>query len=266
MRGFLFMADGYNTSYNYSAPNGSGNLQGYNPDYTSIFGNQNKNSQNFNQGQSDQVGAFGGAMQSAVNALPTYQQLNEQNNQKYNVEPLMQNATNLNNRMLRLPSENYAMTQGSDTNSGQLDQMTGVQQFRLAPLAQNATAQAQQAQTLSNQATGYGIQNENFQISPFTTTAPMVQSILASAASNFGAQQQAELQALTAKMQSGVTLTTDERDNLNRLQTAQIAYNQAVDVANITGNYAANKFISLQPGYQSVNTQTGAAYTNKYKG
>ncbi len=250
----------YNTGYNYSAPQGGGNIQGFNPDLTNTFGTQNQNAQGFNQNQANTVNAFQGAMQSSVNALPTYQALNQANNAAYNVQPLMQNATNLNNEMLRLPSENYNMTAGSDTNQGQLDQMTGVQQFRLQPLAQNATAQAQQAQNLSNQATGYGIQNENFQISPYTTAAPMVQSTLASAASNFGAQQQAELQALTDKMNQGVTLTTDERDNLNRLQVAQTNYNSAVATANITAN-AALKYQNLAPGATLYNTTTTGHYT-----
>lgn len=249
------------SNYNYSAPQGgNGGLKGNNPNFSDVFGQQNQNSQNFNQSQQNQAGGFQSAYNAAAQALPSYQALNEQNNRQYNVQPLMQNATNLNNRLLRLPSENFGLTQGSDTNQAQLDQMTGVQQFRLQPLAQNATAQAQQAQTLSNQATGYGVQNEAQLLSPYANTVPLVQSTLASAANNFGAQQQAELAALTAKMQSGVALTQTEQNNLNALQMAQIGYNQAVDVANATGNQA-NKYQNLPAGNTLYNTQTNAHYT-----
>ncbi len=254
------------TKYNYNAPNGSGNIQGYNPDYTNTFSTQNQNSQNFNQGQANQVGAFQGAYQGAVNALPTYQQLNQQANDQYNVPALANKATQLNNTVLQIPQTYSQATQGSDTNNNQLMQLIGQKQWELSPLAQAATNSAQTAQGLANTSVGYGVQNEAQQLSPYSNTVGLVQSQLASAAANFGAQQQAELAALTAKMNAGVTLTTDERDNLNRLQTAQTAYNQAVDVANITANYAGNKFVGVAPGNQVVNTQNGKPYTNTYRG
>jgi hypothetical protein len=247
-------------NYTYNAPQTGGDIKGFNPDYSSIFGTQNANQQSFTGNQLGNVSAFQGAHQAAVNALPTYQELNQQNNARYNVQPLAEHATNLNNQILRLPSENYGMTQGSDTSQGQLDQMTGVQQFRLAPLAQSATAEAQTAQNLSNQATGYGIQNEAFQTSPYTTAAPMVQNVLASAATNFGQAQADQLKVLQDKVDQGVTLTKTEMDNLTTLKAAQTLYNQNVDVANITGNYATNKYVTLQPSYTSLNTQTGKPY------
>lgn len=266
-------------SYNYNAPNitpssvggqtvnGVNNVGGYQmPDYTSIASTNNQNSQNFNQGQQNQIGAFQGAFQSAVNALPTYQQLNQANNQQYNVEPLMQNATNLNNELLRIPSENYAMTQGSDTNQGQLDQMTGVQQFRLQPLAQNATAQAQQAQTLSNQATGYGIQNEAFQTSPYSTVAPLIQNQLATAAANFTQTQSDQLQALEQAVQSGAQLSANQLTQLTSLQNAKTAYDQAVAVANIGQQTAlkqqqlTNQYQNIPAGNTLINTFNGGTY------
>jgi hypothetical protein len=262
------MAVSGNGTYDYTAPNinassvsgktvnGVDNVGGYQmPDYTSIAKTNNTNAQNFSTGQSNQVGAFQGAMQSAVNALPTYQQLNEANNQQYNVQPLMQNATNLNNQLLRLPSENYGMTQGSDTNQAQLDQMTGVQQFRLQPLAQNATAQAQQAQTLSNQATGYGVQNENFQISPYTTAAPMVQSQMASAATGFYQAQSDQLTALEQAVQSGAQLSGQQLAQLTSLQNQKTAYDQAVATSKIT-----NQNQQLAAGTTYYNPTTGQYY------
>ncbi len=261
-----------NASYNYNQPNINGqnisgqningqNVGGYNmPNYTQVGQTNNQNSQNFNQSQQNQIGAFQGAMQSSVNALPTYEQLNQQNNARYNVDPLMSNATNLNNQLLRIPSENYAMTQGSDTNQGQLDQMSGVQQFRLQPLAQNATAQAQQAQNLSNQATGYGVQNEAFQISPYTTAAPLVQNQMTAAASNFTQQQSDQLAALTAQMNAGVSLSKDQMDQMSALQQAKYVYDAAIATANATQNaaiYGANKLQNVQPGSIMYNPANG---------
>ncbi len=244
----------YDTNYNYSTPTPSGtsSINGYtSPNFGNFNTGQNQNLQNFSQGQANQIGAFQGAYNSAVQALPTYQALNQANNQQYNVQPLMQNATNLNNQVLRLPSENFGLTQGSDTSQGQLDQMNNVQLSRLEPLAQNATAQAQQAQTLSNQATGYGIQNEAFQTSPYSNTVPLLQSQMASAASGFNQQSANELAALQAAVTSGTTLTVDQQDNLNKLQQAKEAYDQAVATANITAN-SANYVAGLNNQYQNI--------------
>jgi hypothetical protein len=240
------------------------------PDLNAYSQNQNANSQNFNQAMNGQVGAFTGAYNAAAQALPTYQQLNERNNQQYNVEPLMQNATNLNNELLRIPSENYGMTQGSDTNQGQLDQMTGVQQFRLQPLAQNATAQAQQAQTLSNQATGYGVQNEAQLLSPYANTVPLQQGLLSGSYANFTQQQSDQLNALTQLAQSGATLSADQLNQLSALQQAKLQADATIQAANIQaanaqkvaqiqGNYVGNKYQVLNPAQTLVNTYTGAS-------
>lgn len=252
---------GNNTAYNYNAPNGTGDIKGYNPDYTQTFGTQNQNAQNFNQNQANQVGAFQGSYNAAAQALPTFQQLNQQANQQYNVPNLQNTATQLNNQVLQIPQTYSQATQGSDTNNNQLMQLIGQKQWELSPLAQAATNSAQTAQGLANTSVGYGVQNEQQLLSPYANTAPLVQSQLASAASNFGAQQQAELAALTAKMQSGVALTQTEQNNLNALQIAQQGYQNAIQVANITGQYAlantiqGQKYISQgQPGSNLINT------------
>ena len=259
-------------NYDYNAPSinassvGSQNVNGQNvggyqmPDYTGIAKTNNANSQLFNAGQQGTIGAFQGAQQAAVNALPTYQQLSDTNNARYNVPGLMQNSTNLNNQMLRLPSENYGMTQGSDTNQAQLDQMTGVQQFRLSPQANAAAANANTALTLSNQATGYGIQNEAFQTSPYTTAAPMVQSALASAATNFTQAQSDELNALVSAVNAGTQLSGTQMAQLASLQNAKYVYDAAVNTANATQNVAktnANVLQNVQPGSIMYNPATG---------
>lgn len=249
------------TAYNYSAPQGGGgDIKGNNPNFTDVAQTQNNNSQNFNQSQANQVGQFQGNYNAAAQALPTYQALNQQANQQYNVQPLMQNATNLNNRVLRLPSENYNLTAGSDTNQAQLDQMTGVQQFRLQPLAQNATAQAQQAQTLANQQVGYGVQNEAQMLSPYANTAPLVQSQMASAATNFGTQQANELAALRDKMAQGVSLTNTELQQKTALEAAQLNYNAAVNTAQASvdaANATNNRMQNISSGSYMYNPATG---------
>lgn len=243
-----------NTSYNYTSPGGNGDLKGFNPQLGDVFNTQNQNQQNFNQSQQNQASGFQDAYNAAAQALPSYQTLQNNANQQYNVQPLAQNATNLNNQLLRLPSENFGLTQGSDTNQAQLDQMTGVQQFRLQPLAQNATAQAQTAQGLANTMVNAGVNNEQQLLSPYANTASLEQGVLGSAASNFGAQQQAELQALTAKQNSGQALTQTDLNNLNNLQLAQIQGQYT-----IANTAQGQKFINAPQNNSIYNTQTGAA-------
>lgn len=242
------------TQYNYQTPGGGGAVKGYNPDFSSVFATQNQNQQNFNQGQANQNDQFRNSYNAAAQALPSYQQLNNQNNAQYNVQSLAQNAANLTNQQLRLPSENFGLTQGSDTNQAQLDQMTGVQQFRLAPTVAAANNNAQVAQGLSQQATNAGIQNEAQLLSPYANTVGLQQAQTQGAYSNFGAQQQGELTALIAKMNSGVALTQTEQNNLNALQLAKI--NGQYAIANTA---QSQKYIPLGQNQALYNSQTGAA-------
>jgi hypothetical protein len=259
MGGFLLekiMAASGNGTYDYSTPASGGDIKGYNPDYSSIFGTQNANSQNFNTAQNNQVGNFTGAYNAAAQAMPSYQSLLNNANSQYNVQPLAENAANLTNQVLRLPSENYGMTQGSDTNQAQLDQMTGVQQFRLQPLATAATNNAQVAQGLANNMVNYGVQNETQMLSPYANTVPLQQALTTGAYTNFTSQQSDQLAALNAKLAQGVQLTTTEMNNLNALQVAKTNAD-----ALVAAQQAANQYKLVSPSQGIWNAQTGTAST-----
>lgn len=257
----------YNSKYSYSAPpGGGGDIKGNNPNFSDVFGSQNTNAQNFNQSQQNQVGAFTGAYNAAARALPTYQTLLNNANKQYNVQPLAQNAANLQNTLLEVPKNYSDLTKGSDTNSAQLQNLIGQRQWELAPVAEAAQNSANVAQGLANTSVGYGVQNEAQQLSPYTNTVPLLTSTLAGASSNFGAQQQAELQALTDKLNQGVILTNAEQQRLNDLKIAEEGYNNALAVANTTGNYAlnqqrlANLFQNVGAGNTLINTSNGSIF------
>jgi hypothetical protein len=147
------------------------------------------------------------------------------------------------------------MTQGSDTNQAQVDQMTGVQQFRLQPLATAATNNAQVAQGLANNMVNYGVQNEAQLLSPYANTVSLQQALTQGAYANFTQQQSDQLNALTAKMNAGVTLTKDEQDNLNALQVAK-----ANNDATIAAQKIAFQNQQLAAGTTYYNPTTGQYY------
>ena len=267
----------YSNNYNYSQPNingsnvspisiGGQNTGGYNmPDYSSLAKTQNQNSQNFFNGQLGTVGAFQGAQQAAVNALPTFQQLNQQANDQYNVPNLQNTATQLNNTVLQIPKTYSDLTTGSDTNATQLQSLIGQKQWELDPLAQAATNSAQTAQGLANTSVGYGVQNEAQQLSPFTTAAPLVQNTLASQATGFTQSQADQLAALNTQVQAGVTLSGDQMAQLSALQQAKYQYDGAVAAANATVNAAKaySQYHPVSAGQSLYNAATNT-YTPTY--
>ncbi len=241
-------------NYNYSAPNTSGDIKGYNPDYSSIFGTQNQNSQNFNQGQNNQVAGFTSNYNAAAQALPTFQQLNQQANQQYNVPALQNKATQLNNTVLQIPQTYSQATQGSDTNNNQLMQLIGQKQWELDPLAQAATNSAQTAQGLANTSVGYGVQNEAQLLSPYANTVPLQQALTSGAYTNFTQSQSDQLKALQDKVDQGVTLTKTEMDNLNALKVQQ-AQNQGL----LAAAQANNQYKLISPSQGVYNAATNQA-------
>ncbi len=262
----------YNTGYNYNQPNinasnvagqtinGQQNVGGYNmPDLTGISATQNQNSQNFNQSQANQVAAFQGANQAAVNALPTFQQLNQQANQQYNVPNLANTATQLNNTVLQIPQTYSQATQGSDTNNNQLMQLIGQKQWELDPLAQAATNSAQTAQGLANTSVGYGVQNEAQQLSPYANAAPLLQNQMASAATNFTQDQANQLSTLQALVASGAQLSANQATQLASLENSKRTYDAAVATANAT--VAASKNYAIPQGGVAYNGSSNTAYS-----
>lgn len=266
--GFFIIMNPSGNQYSYTAPNvnasnvpgqtvnGVSGVGGYTmPDYSSIAKTNNANSQAFNQGQQNQITGFQGAYQSAVNALPTYQQLNQQANDQYNVPTLAANANSLNNTVLQIPRTYSQATQGTDTNNNQLMQLIGQKQWELAPLAQAATNSAQTAQGLANTSVGYGIQNEAQQLSPFANTIPLQNTQLSNAGANFTQQQSDQLQALELAVQQGVSLSGAQLQQLASLQNAKTTADAAISAAKIA---AQNQ--NIPAGNTYYNPTTGQYY------
>jgi hypothetical protein len=264
------MADSnpYATNYNYSSPNinassvggqtvnGQSNVGGYQmPDYTSIANGQNKNSQNFNNAQYGTIGAFQGANQAAVNALPTYQKLQNDANTQYNVQPLAQKANDLNNTVLQIPQTYSQATQGSDTNNNQLMQLIGQKQWELDPLAQASTNSAQTAQGLANTMVQAGVNNEQQQLSPFANSAGLVNSAISGGYANFTADQANQLAALEAAVASGATLSGQDAATLASLQNAKTQADALIAAQKISSQ---NQILASGSTY--YNPTTGGYY------
>lgn len=249
----------YNSNYNYdSNQGGNGDTKGFNPNYNSVFGTQNKNSQNFYNNQYGNIGAFTDAYNAATKALPSYQKLLNDANTQYNVQPLAQNAASLQNSLNLVPQTYSQATMGSDTNNNQLQQLIGQKQWELAPQAAAATNQAQTAQGLANNMVNYGIQNEGFLTQPYQTEAGMLTSSFGNAASGFNQAQSDQLAALNAKLAQGVSLTNTELQQKTELEKAQLDYNARIYGYN-TQQQAANykTQYNIPAGSYVYNSSTG---------
>ena len=265
----------YNTSYNYSQPyitpssvaNQTFNGQsagGYSmPDLTGVSQSQNQNSQNFNQNIANQTAAFQGAYNSAAQSLPTYQQLQNNANAQYNVQPLATNAANLQATLLQIPQTYLNATSGSDTNANQYMQLVGQKQWELSPQATAAEAQAQAAQGLANNMVQAGVNNEAQMLSPYSNTVGLVQGQQAGAYANFTAEQQSQLQALQAMVQAGTQLSANQASQLASLQNAQTQANAMVAAAqaqaqgSVAAAQAGQQYKLVSPSQGVWNAATG---------
>lgn len=129
----------------------------------------------------NQYGAMQGfntAYQGAIANQPSYQDLWKNIAAGFNYPQLANQATTLNNQVAMIPQTYPQAARGLDVNQNQLDRIMNMQEWKLAPLAQRATAQAQTAGQLTAQQLEAARQQQLKELAPYQTQAQLLQSIL----------------------------------------------------------------------------------------
>lgn len=223
-----------NSQQNYSSLSGPSSQSGFQfPDFSGIAAGQRGATQGLLGNQNQQVGGYLQNYSNAINSQETQPAMWARLAQETGYAPALQQATTLNNQLAAIPQTYSAATRGFDVNANQLDRIMNMQQWKLAPLAERATAQAQSAgQLMQGQIAATQAQQQK-ELQPYQSEQTFLQDKIARETSLFSEQNQSELQALEYKMQTGAQLSSDEQKRINDLRIAQEGYQNALQRAKI---------------------------------
>ena len=141
---------------------------------------------------------------------------------------LQKNAFNLNEQILGIPALHTSGTRGFDVNANQLGRIINEKTAQIAPFAQEATRLAQFAENSVNTKLGY-LQNDwNRQLLPLTTEKDFLTDRMARETSMYTQDNQNELNAILAKISTGVAIDEKERDRAHALALQEAQYDLAL--------------------------------------
>jgi hypothetical protein len=219
-------------------PNATANNQRTN--WSNLFNTQQGTQDNF-------LNSYNSKIASQPSLSDSYAKFGAANN----LTGLGQQATTLNNAVLKAPQQNIDLARGFNYDQNQIDQKTNQDLTKLQPLASAATNAFQTAQDLTNQQVGYQQTQNQYELQPLQAQQEMITDAFARQMTGYTQANEAELQGLIAKMNQGVALSTAEISRANALASAQASYNAAIDSANI-----ANQYQTVDSGQNLVNTFT----------
>lgn len=194
------------------------------PDFGAQAAATKQGNQAFMQGQTDQTSDFLNRYKQAIGGQETTSAMAGRLGSELGLPALNKNAFMLNQAVTNLPQTNIDASRGFDVNQNQLDRMTNHGLQKLSPLAQNATAQAQNAQSSLNTQMGYEQADQAKALTPFNTEQSMLSDRMARETTLYSQQNQQELDGLIAKMNAGVTLSEGEKNRANQLAVAEQQY------------------------------------------
>src|SRR3990167_1955654 len=192
---------------------------------------QRLKNQQFLQGQnqltSDFLTKFGGA----IAGQGTTQAAAERIGGELGLPQLRQNAFNLQQQLIDIPSVYKEGTRGFDVNANQLARIVNARTAELGPLAQRATAQAQFGEQELGTRLGY-LQNDwNRQLLPLTTEKDFLTDRMARETSVYSQENQNELNAILDKIKNGITISEAEKNRAQELALAEKNYENQLKIA-----------------------------------
>lgn len=168
-----------------------------------------------------------------------------------NMPNLRTSADTLNTTLANIPSTYSAATRGTETNANQLSRIISTKSAALAPTVTAANNAYQSAQDQQNKMIEAELTQQEKQLQPYATEQQFLSDRWAREQTGFTTDNQAELDSLIAKMNSGVTLSEGERQRANQLSIAEKQYQTQLKIAEM--NNASSEKIAA--GNQDVNRQ-----------
>jgi|GEM_PF-4080201 len=246
-----------NNSINAAKSSGENAINSFDP--TQTAGAQiNTTNQNFGTAQKEAQGT-GDMLTAAVKANPTVTSLYNTANNQFNVPALQTSATRLQNQVTNAVPDAYQGAKGYDIGNAQVQNGIANKEAYLVPQANAATANANTAEGLASNFVQAGQQQNEQNLIPATTEAGIQAQNIASQETGWNTTMANQFNALVAKMQSGVQLSSQEMQTAQQLAATEEAYNQAVVSANAQVNVAniGQEYKQVAPNDTVFNTTNG---------
>lgn len=221
---------------------------------------------NYNTAQGQNASAVD-PLQSVIDSNPKVQDLYQQGNALYNVPALATQATNLTNRVNNIQPNAYNAARGFDIGSTDVNNGIANASAYLQPESNAATANYNTAAGLASNFVQAGQAQNAQNLIPAQENAALTAANQAAEATGWNQAQKSTLDGLMQKMQSGVTLSTQEMQTAQQLAATEEAYNQQLTVNQtaIATNAATNattlantiqgqKYQQIAPNTNLVNT------------
>ena len=213
-----------------------------------------------NNTQLGQIGNFQNAFSGQIAKQPQATDLYSKANAAFGVPQLAQRANYLNTQVTNaLPTQQNLM-RGFDASQEQVDNATNYNLRFLEPQATAATNASQTAQGLAGQYVQAGLAQNQMNIQPFLTAAPLIQGAQATQGTIWNTAANNELQGYIDKMNAGVTLSTQELQRATALAQAEEDYNAKVNAQKIASQ---NQIIGAGDTYYNPVTQAFYNPTSK---
>ena len=244
-------------SVNSAANAGAGAISSFDPTATGQSNLGSLNTMLNNQG--NQAGDFQKAYSAAVGANPSVTSLYNTGNAMFNVPALQTTATQLQNAVSQATPQAYDTAKGFDYSNSQVQNEINKNLQFLEP---EAAAASNAANTASGLAQGYvqsGVTQNQMNLLPIQNTAQLLSQQQAAQQTGWNQNAANTLQALTAKMNAGVSLSQTEMQSFVSLSQQQEQYQAAVvgAQAQIQAANIGQQYKILSPTQSLVNTFNG---------
>ena len=207
-------------------------------------------------GQRGETSDFLGRYTNTINSQPTTSAMAARIGEELGLPTLQKNALALQNTLYDIPETYSAATRGFDVNANQLSRIIGTKQAQIAPAAERAQGFADSAQNQLNTRLAYEQTDQAKQLLPYQSEQSLMSDRLARETTGYTTAMQSELDAITAKMNAGITISEGEKNRANQLAIAEKSYQAAIKTAEMSNN----RQIALSSGQGIYDPTTG-----KYK-
>jgi len=237
-----------------AAPNSGDTVSGFQlPNLEGTVANQKAAGQSMLSGQdaqnADYLGRYTGAINNQEKMRAMYSRLGEE----VGLPNLTRNANDLNASLEAIPETYGSATRGFDVNSNQLARLVGMKQSKLAPAAQKATTQAQQAQEYVNTQMSLGQAEQEKELQPYEQERQMLADRQARETTMFSTQNEQELNSLITKMNAGINLSEAEKGRAHELAMQEKNFQNEKELAKSSNN---QRYVQMGSG-GLYDTETG---------
>ena len=211
---------------------------------------------NIFQGQRGETSDFLNRYTGAIQGQEKTSALAQRIGGELGLPTLQANARSMQNTLFNLPSTYSKATTGYDVNANQLARVVGTKQAELAPAAELAQQNAQDAQNTLNTRMGYEQMDQQKALIPYQSEQGLLSDRMARESSGYTTMMQGELDAIVQKMNAGITLSEGEKNRAQQLAIAEAGFKNALKIAEMN-QQKQDPFVAMGEGTTLFNTQTG---------